>query len=225
MSVMSQTLVIAGKDLRIEWRGRARAAAIIGFAGTVLLLFSFAAAADAKALAQHAGGYFWLALLLGSVLSLSDAYRVETEDDALDGLLLLPVDPRAIFLGKALARTAALALLALFLMPIASLLYGVGVDGSWLSLLAFIVLGVAGLAAPGTLYAAMTSQVRGREVLLPLLLFPLVVPVVLAVVKGTGLALAGDPMDQAPSWLGVLVVFDLVYWSVCPLVFSAVVER
>jgi len=68
-------------------------------------------------------------------------------------------------------------------------------------------------------------QVRGGEVLLPLLLFPLVVPVVLAVVKGTGLALAGDPMDQAPSWLGVLVVFDLVYWSVCPLVFSAVVER
>ena len=225
MSVLSQTLVIAGKDMRIEWRGRARTAAIVGFAGTVLLLFSFAASADAKALATHAGGYFWLALLLGSVLSLSDAFRVETEDDALDGLLLLPVDPRAIFLGKALARTAALALLALFLMPIASLLYGVGVDGSWLSLVAFIVLGVAGLAAPGTLYSAMTSQVRGREVLLPLLLFPLVVPVVLAVVKGTALALAGDPMGQAPSWLGVLVVFDLVYWSVCPLVFSAVVER
>jgi len=225
MTVLSQTLAVAAKDARIEWRGRARTAAILGFAGTVLLLFSFAAAADTKTLTTHAAGYFWLALLLGSVLSLADAFRIETEDDALDGLLLLPVDPRAIFLGKALARTGALTVLALMLMPIAAVLYNVGVDGSWLQLAAFIVLGVAGLAAPGTLYSAMTSQVRGREVLLPLLLFPLVVPVVLAVVKGSGLALAGDPMGQASSWLGVLAVFDLVYWSVCPLVFSAVVER
>jgi len=225
MTVLSQTLAVAAKDARIEWRGRARTAAILGFAGTVLLLFSFAAAADTKTLTTHAAGYFWLALLLGSVLSLADAFRIETEDDALDGLLLLPVDPRAIFLGKALARTGALTVLALMLMPIAAVLYNVGVDGSWLQLAAFIVLGVAGLAAPGTLYSAMTSQVRGREVLLPHLLFPLVVPVVLAVVKGSGLALAGDPMGQASSWLGVLAVFDLVYWSVCPLVFSAVVER
>ena len=223
--MLSQAFVVAKKDLRIEWRGRARTAAILGFAGTVLLLFSFAASADSTALRNHAGGYFWLAILLGSVLSLSDAYRVETEDDALDGLLLLPVDPRALFLGKALARTGALAMLAVLLLPIASVLYGVSVDGSWLALMAFIVLGVAGLAAPGTLYAAMTSQVRGREVLLPLLLFPLVVPVVLAVVKGTGLALAGDPMGQSSSWLSVLLIFDIVYWSVCPLVFSAVVER
>lgn len=225
MSLLAQTLSVAAKDLRVEWRGRARAAAVLGFAGTVLLLFSFAASADAKTLASHAGGYFWLALLLGSVLSLADSFRVETEDDALDTLLLLPVDPRAIFLGKALARSAALALLALLLLPIAGVLYGVGIEGSVLHLLAFIVLGVAGLAAPGTLYAAMTSQVRGREVLLPLLLFPLVVPVVLAVVKGTALALGGDPMNQAPSWLGLLVVLDLVYWSACPLVFGAVVER
>lgn len=225
MSLVSQTLAVARKDVRIEWRGRARAAAVLGFAGTVLLLFSFAASADSKTLESHAGGYLWLAILLGSVLSLSDAFRVETEDEALDVLLLLPVDARAIFLGKALARTAALAALALLLLPIAGALYGVGVHGSWWHLLAFIVLGVAGLAAPGTLYAAMTSQVRGREVLLPLLLFPLVVPVVLAVVKGTALALTGDPMNQAPSWLGLLVIFDLVYWSACPLVFGAVVER
>lgn len=223
MSVITQTVAVMGKDLRIEWRGRARAIAVAGFAGTVLLLFSFAASGEH--LARDAGGYFWLALLLGSVLSLADAFKVETEDDALERLLLLPVDPRAIFLGKALARTLALAVLALLLLPVAAVLYGVGVDGSALTLVALIVLGVAGLAAPGTLYAAMTSQVRGREVLLPLLLFPLTVPVVLAVVKGTALALGGDPMGQAGSWLGLLTVFDLLYWSVCPLVFAAVVER
>jgi len=97
--------------------------------------------------------------------------------------------------------------------------------GWWADGVCFFVRGASGLAGPGPLFSAMTSQVRWREVLLPLLLFPLVVPVVLAGVKGTALALAGDPMNQAPSWLGVLVVFDLVYWSVCPLVFSAVVER
>ncbi|PKN57472.1 MAG: transcriptional regulator [Deltaproteobacteria bacterium HGW-Deltaproteobacteria-14] len=224
MTLGVQTRAILGKDLRVTWRGRARSAAVFAFAGTVLLLFSFAVGPDSKTLAQHAPGYFWIALLLGSVLTLSDAFRVETEDDALDAMRVLPVDPRALFLGKAAASAITLAALAAALTPVAGLLYGVGVQGSWLQLLVFIVLGAAGLAAPGTLYAAMTAKARGREVMLPLLLFPLVIPVLLAAVKGTALALAGDPMGQVPSWLGVLVAFDLVYWAVCPLLLGAVIE-
>ncbi|MCB9735083.1 MAG: heme exporter protein CcmB [Deltaproteobacteria bacterium] len=224
MSFSVQARAVLAKDLHVAWRGRARTAAVVAFAGTVLLLFSFAVGPDSATLAQHAPGYFWVALLLGSVLTLGDAFRVEVEDDALDGLLVLPIDTRALFLGKALASTIALVALAAALIPIAGLLYGVGVGGSWLHLGVFVLLGAAGLAAPGTLYAAMTARARGREVMLPLLLFPLVVPVLLAAVKGTSLALAGDPMDQVPSWLGLLIAFDLVYWSVCPLLLGAVLE-
>ena len=86
------------------------------------------------------------------------------------------------------------------------------------------LLGAAGLAAPGTLYAAMTSQARARQTLLPLLLFPLVVPVLLAAVKATSLLILGDPMEQARSWTLLLVAFDAIHWSLCGLLFSRVVE-
>ena len=92
------------------------------------------------------------------------------------------------------------------------------------ALLAVIVLGAAGLSAPGTLYAAMTAQMRARNTLLPLLLFPLVVPALLAAVKSTSLLILGDPMGQLTSWVALLVAFDAVYWSLCGLVFERVVE-
>ena len=93
-----------------------------------------------------------------------------------------------------------------------------------LPLLGIIVLGSAGLSAPGTLYSAMTSQARARQTLLPLLLFPLVVPVLLASVKATSLLILGDPMGQIRSWAILLIAFDLIYWSLCGLLFDRVVE-
>jgi heme exporter protein B len=87
-----------------------------------------------------------------------------------------------------------------------------------------IVLGTAGLSAPGTLYAAMTSQARAKQMLLPLLYFPLVVPALLAAVKTTSLIILGDPMSQARSWLILLVTFDAIYWTLCGLLFERVVE-
>jgi heme exporter protein B len=92
------------------------------------------------------------------------------------------------------------------------------------ALLLIIALGAAGLSAPGTLYAAMTAQLRAKQTLLPLLLFPLIVPVLLASVKATSLVLLGDPMGQARSWITLLVAFDAIYWSLCGLLFGRVVE-
>jgi heme exporter protein B len=88
-----------------------------------------------------------------------------------------------------------------------------------------ILLGAAGLAAPGTLYAAMSSRARAKQTLLPLLLFPLVVPVLLSSVKATSLLVLGDPMEQLPSWLTLLACFDAIYWSLCGLLFARVVEE
>lgn len=220
----SQTLIVLRKDLLLSWRGRARIVAMISFAVVALMLFSFAVGPNSDVLSRHAGGYLWLALLLASVLSLGESFRLELEDSALEGLQLLPVDPRALFFGKALANALWLFLLGLVLVPASLALYGASIEGSPLALAAFIGLGSLGLAGPGTLYSGMTSRAQGSDVLLPLLLFPLVVPVLLAATKGTSLALLGDPMDQGRSWGAILVCFDLVYWSLCPLLFGRVLD-
>jgi heme exporter protein B len=217
-------LAILRKDLLVDLRSMRRVMAVGLFGAMTLLLFSFAAGTDSIVLKQQAAGYLWLALFLSSTLALSESFRVELEDDALEGLCLLPVDPRALYYGKALANLLFLLGLACVLVPLSFGLYGAELKEPLSHLIALLVFGLAGLAGPGTLYSAMTSRARGRDVMLPLLLFPLVVPVLVAGVKGTALVFAGDPMNQLGSWLQLLIVFDLVYWSLCGLLFGKVID-
>lgn len=220
---MRQLVAALAKDALLQWRGRAQVAAIFVFGATSLLLFSFAIGPSAEALRSYAGGFLWLALLLSSTLTLAESFQSEMDERALEGLLLLPASPRALFYAKALANTAQLALLGVGLVPVMVVLY----DAATLrvpGLLGVIVLGAAGLSAPGTLYAAMTSQARAKQTLLPLLLFPLVVPVLLSAVKATSLLIHGDPMDQLRSWTLLLVCFDVIHWSLGGLLFGRVIE-
>ena len=211
------------KDFLLQWRTRAQVAAIFIFGATALLLFSFAIGPNAEALRQHAAGFLWLALLLSSTLTLAESFQSEMEQRALEGLLLLPADARALYYGKALSNWAQLTLLGVGLVPVMVVLYDAATMNVG-ALLGIILLGAAGLSAPGTLYAAMTSQARAKQTLLPLLLFPLVVPVLLSAVKATSLIILGDPMGQVRSWSLLLVCFDLIHWSLCGLLFGRVVE-
>jgi len=211
------------KDLLLQWRTRAQVVAIFVFGATALLLFSFAIGPNAEALRQHAAGFLWLALLLSSTLTLAESFQSEMEDRALEGMLLLPASTRALYYGKALANWAQLVLLGIALVPVMVVLYDAGTMNAG-ALLGIILLGSAGLSAPGTLYAAMTSQARAKQTLLPLLLFPLVVPVLLSAVKATSLVILGDPMGQVRAWSLLLACFDLIYWSLCGLLFGHVVE-
>jgi len=212
------------KEFLLQWRTRAQAVAVFVFGATALLLFSFAIGPNAAALRQHAAGFLWLALLLSSTLTLSESFHEEMENRALEGLLLLPASPRALYYGKAIANAVQLILVGIVLVPVMTVLYDAGTDRPG-TLLLIIILGSAGLAAPGTLYAAMTSQIRARQMLLPLLLFPLIVPVLLAAVKATSLLILGDPMEQSGAWVAMLVAFDGIYWSLCGLLFERVVEE
>jgi heme exporter protein B len=211
------------KDMLLQWRGRAQVAAIFVFGATSLLLFSFAIGPSAEALRQYAAGFLWLGLLLSSTLTLAESFQNEMDDRALEGLLLLPADARALYYGKALANWVQLVLVGVALVPLMVVLYDAGTLRLG-ALFGIIALGSAGLSAPGTLYAAMTSQARASQTLLPLLLFPLVVPVLLASVKATGLVILGDPMGQLSAWTALLGTFDLIYWSLCGVLFSRVVE-
>jgi heme exporter protein B len=225
MNVFTATWGVIRKDLLLEWRGRARINATVFFALMTLLLFSFAVGPDSTILTRNAPGYLWLGILLSSVLSLGESFRLEAENAALEGLRLLPVNPRALFLGKALANTLLLFALGLLLLPIALGLYGANLRGSFLEMAGVLLLGCGAISAPGTLYAAIASQARARDVLLPLLLFPILIPALVGASKATRLVLEGDPMGQSSAWLTLLVVFNVSYWLVCVALFGRVVEE
>lgn len=226
MRLLAQALTVVRKDLLLEWRGRSRIISVLLFGVVTLLLFSFAVGPDSIALQASAAGFLVLALLLSSTLGLSESFRLEQEQRAVEGLLLLPVDPIALYYGKAISNTLFLMLLAPILTPVALILYAVELEPiRLLVLLGLWAIAAAGLSAPGTLYAAMTSRLQSQDVLLPLLLFPLVVPVLLGSVKAVALILTGDPMEQIRSWTILLVSFAVIYWSICGLLFPHAIEE
>lgn len=212
------------KELLLQWRTRAEVAAVFAFGAITLLLFSFAVGPAPQALRTYAGGFLWVGLLMASTLALAEGFHRETENQALEGLLLLSLKPHAIYYAKAVANWLQIGIVGAALLPEMIVLYDVPMPAPG-RLLAVLVAGAAALAAPGTLYAAMTSQVRSRSTLLPLLLFPLVVPVLLAAVKATALAISGDIMREWSTWIGVLVMFNAIHWPLCGLLFAHVVEE
>jgi heme exporter protein B len=211
------------KELLLQWRTRAQLMAVFIFGASALLLFSFAVGPNSEMLRQFSAGFMWLGLLLSSTLTLAESFHAEMENRALEGLMLLPMSPLVIYYGKALANWFQLVLLGCALFPVMVVLYDAGTM-DLLRLFLVIALGTAGLSAPGTLYSAMTAQVRSKQTLLPLLLFPLIVPALLASVKLTSLIVLGDPMQQFVPWISLLAAFDAIYWSLCGLFFGRVVE-
>ncbi len=211
------------KELLLQWRTRGQFISVFVFGAASLLLFSFAIGPNAGALRTFSAGFLWLALLLSSTLTLAESFHAEMENRALEGLLLLPSDPRALYYAKAIANWLQLALLGVALVPVMVVLYDAGTT-RLPTLLLVILLGSAGLSAPGTLYAAMTAQLKAKQTLLPLLLFPLIVPALLGSVKATSYVILGDPMGQARSWMVLLAAFDLIYWSLCGLLYERVIE-
>lgn len=224
IGLIGATLALLRKDLLIEWRTRARLNAIIFFALATLLMFSFALGPDTRQLEKNAGGYFWLAILFASVLAMGESFRVESENACLDGIRLAPADARAIYLSKALGNALLLIALGIVLLPVMVALYGVKVVTGFVDLGTVLLLGSLALSAPGTVYAAISSNARARDVLLPLLLFPLVIPALLSLAKATSLVLQGDPMNQLGSWLGLLLGFNLIYWGVGFVLFPRIIE-
>jgi heme exporter protein B len=212
------------RELLMAWRGKARIVGIAFFAVAVLLLFAVGGEASGARLGKSAGAYFLLAELLASTLLFGQMFRVETEDEALEMLMMLPISPRALFYGKALAATVLLSGLAMVLAPVGLVLFSVSLVESVGSLVLVSLLVVLGLAAPGTLYSALTARAPAQEIVLPLLYFPLLLPALLAGSRALTLVLTGDVMTQVPSWCYLLACFDLLYWVVCGLLFGRVVE-
>lgn len=222
MTFVRQATVIAGKDLRIEIRGRHAVGTLIPFAATLLIAFGFAFGPGRDILERVAPGLLWMAVLFSAVMASRRAYQSETEDGALEGLLLAPIDKAAIFLGKASAVAVELIVLVAAVLLLVIVLFDLSI-GSPLPLVSAFVLGALGLAAVGSLFGVVAESARTREAIFPMLVLPLVTPVLIAGVRATDLAAAGRT-SEAMSWLGLLAAFDVVFVSVGLLVFSYLME-
>lgn len=212
------------KDLLAERRTKANFNSVVFFAGLTLLLFGFALGPDAEALRKAASGVIWLTVLFSGVLAFNRSYQTELEAGALEALLLYPGDRRAIFLGKLGANLAFVLLIECLVVPAAAVLYNVPLLHALPQLAGIILLGTIGFVTLGTFYAAMASRVRAREVLLPLLLFPMLVPLLLAAVECTHALLEGDLMGDASTWIRLLVAFDVVFLAAALAAFDYVIE-
>jgi heme exporter protein B len=222
VTLARQAATIAGKDLRMELRGRHAVGTLLPFAATLLVAFGFAFGPGRDVLDRTAPGLLWMAVLFASVMAARRAYQAEAEDGALEGLLLAPVDKAAIFLGKSTAIVAELLALVAAVLVLVVLLFDLSL-GSPLALLGAFALGSLGLAAVGGLFGVVAEAARTREAIFPVLVLPLATPVLVAGVRATDLAASGRTAE-ALSWLGLLLAFDVVFVSVGVLVFGFLME-
>jgi heme exporter protein B len=221
MIFLEQVTAIIWKDIRYELRSRQMWMGMGLFALLVLVVFNFAFDLRVDNKVAVAPGALWVAFVFASMLGLGRTIAAEREKGSMDRLLLCPVDRKAIYLAKLFGNMLFIGVVEIVALPIYAVLFDVPLI-FW-PLLPIVLLGTLGIAAVGTLFSAMAAATRARELLLPILVFPLIVPVVIAAVRATGTLLA--PVANEPPWLGLIVAFDVIFLSVSMLTFEYVVEE
>ena len=224
MTYVRRAWIVLWKDLLTERRSKESLNALAFFCLVLLLLFEFALGADRERLTAALPGLLWLGFILAGLLGLGRTVLAERENDCWEGLLLTPGDKSAIYLGKLAGNFLLMTTVEAILLALFSLFYNVDVWRVLGPLAVVSVFGTIGLAAIGTLFAAITAQVRARELLFPLLLLPVQVPVLLATVKATEAVLAGQPLGEVSHWLHLLAAADVVYLVVGLLTFEFILE-
>lgn len=226
----TKAMWLAAKDLRIEMRARDTLAPMLGFAATVALVLAFAlpdpSAAGDDVVAYVQAAFMWVTVLFAGLIGFGRTFEVERAEGALDSLLLAPVDRSALFVAKALSNLTFLIVLELVLLPLSALLFAFELGSSWGSLLAVVALVDIGFVAVGTLYAALAAQTRSRELLLPLLALPALVPVFIAALELTADLLLGAGFEAiaARGWFAILAAFDVVFVTAGALLFDSVLD-
>jgi len=220
---ISALLAVVWKDLVAELRSREILSAMLVFALLVIFIFNFALELNIQVRAEVTSGLIWVTLTFAGTLGLNRSMAVEKDRGCLDGLLLAPVDRTAIYFGKTLANFLFMLLVAVIVLPLYSLFYNQNlfIPGLWL----VVVLGSLGYVSTGTLLSSMAVQARTRDILLPILLFPVIIPVLVAAVKASSGYLEAMPLAEISPWLTLLVVYDIIFISIAFMVFDYVVEE
>ncbi|MGE5249575.1 MAG: heme exporter protein CcmB [Bacteroidota bacterium] len=214
---------VVQKDLSAELRSRELLSAMLVFSLLVILIFNFALELDIGTRRSVTSGVLWATFAFAGTLGLNRSMAIEKDRGCLDGLLLAPVDRSAIYFGKVISNFAFMLIVEAIVLPVYSVLYSVNLFRP--GLLVVILLGSIGYTAVGTLLSAMSVQTRTRDVMLPILLFPVVIPVLIAAVKASGGYLTGAEMSEILPWLNLLIVYDVIFTSAAFMLFDSVVEE
>ena len=239
LGFISKTLLLAKKDLIVEARGKETLPAMLAFAFAVTLLLAFTLPPDASvrsdvpigpgtvALDQVLAGFLWVTILFAGLIGFARGFEVERAEGALDPLIMAPLDRSGLFASKAVSNLLTIVMLELFLVPLFGFLFGVNLGSSWFVLMVVIVLVDVGFVMVGTLFSALAAQTRSRELMLPILALPVLVPIFIAATELTSDLFSGADMGTvaARGWFAILVASDVVFAVVGALAFEFVVER
>ena len=236
---VGKTLALAGKDLRIETRARETLPPMLAFVFAVTVVLSFTLPADSKlqaprevpavgtvALADVLAGFMWVTILFAGLIGFARTFGSEREDGALESLLLAPIDRSGVWLAKAIANFLFVAAVEAFLVPAFALLFGIDVVSDLPLLLAVLLLVDIGFVASGTLFSAVAAQTRSRELMLPILALPALVPVFLGAVELSSDLFIGRGFggEGAAGWLAILAIYDLVSIAVAIMSFEYAID-
>jgi len=224
MSYLRKVLAIVIKDVSAELRTREMVSSMLVFSLLVILIFNFAFDLRADNQRTLAPGVLWVAIAFSGMLGLSRSFIVEKDRGSIEGLLLAPMDRSAIFLGKMLGNVLFMVGIEIIILPVFVVLFNLSA-GDLLPLAGIMVLGTIGFAGVGTLFSAMVVHTRAREVLLPVLLFPVVIPVMLSAVRLTAAVLDGLPLAEMQNWLSLLIAFDAIFFALSFTLFDFVMEE
>lgn len=221
MTFLEQVGAILWKDIRCELRSKQMWTGMGLFALLVLVVFNFAFDLRVDDIAAVAPGTLWVAFVFASLLGLGRTIAAEREKGSMDRLLLCPVDRKAIYLAKLLGNMLFIGVVEIVALPIFAALFDVPLFTG--TLVPIVLLGTLGVATIGTLFSAMAAATHAREILLPILVFPLIVPVVIGAVRATGSLMI--PAANEPPWLGLIAAFDVIFLSISLLMFEYVIEE
>jgi heme exporter protein B len=211
------------KDLAAEMRSKELISSMLVFALLVILIFNFALDLDRSARENVAAGVLWVTTAFTGTLGLNRSLAQEKDRGSLDGLLLAPVDRSALYFGKALGNLLFILLIQVIMLPVFTVLFNVNMVQPLLLLI--VLLGSIGYSAVGTLLASLTVHSRSRDVMLPILLFPVAVPLLVAAVRASGGVLSAASWDQIGPWINLLLVYDVIFVAVAFMLFEYVVEE
>jgi heme exporter protein CcmB len=217
--------LIMRKDLTVEMRSREILYTTAFFALSCVLVFAFSFVRDGRAIEDAAAGILWIAIAFSGTLALGRTFERERTNETLHALLMAPADRPAVYLGKLLGIVALMFVVEAVLAPLVGLLFQAPIVARAGYLVLLLATGTIGFAAVGTLFAAMLIRARSRDVLLPVLLYPITIPVIIAGVRGTATLFAGGDPSMARAWLGMLVFFDAVFITLALWTFEAVMTE
>ncbi|MGA9567180.1 MAG: heme exporter protein CcmB [Candidatus Korobacteraceae bacterium] len=222
MSYLDVTKATLAKDLRMEWRSKDAINSMLFFSLLVVVIFSFAFNPTAEQSRLIAGGLIWVAFLFAAVVALNQTWARELRNQVLDAYRVSPAPPNALLLAKVLGNFLFVVILEALMAPLFVVFYQLRSVGPVWQLVVIALLGTWALVVNGTFFAALSIRTRSREIMLPLILFPISIPALLAMVDATTSVLTGE--SSPDFWIKLLLVYDVIFTAVCLLLFESVLN-